>query len=90
MNRIELTDLIIERAAREMTANPACHVVLRENMSWKDSRNCTGRLAVVNGKVQIIDSCGEPCSFVCDTSREFDKNTQRVRTVVNAINLVCT
>lgn len=85
---IELSDLDIERAAKELTANPNCNIVLMENMSWKDSRTCTGRLKVVDGKVKMVDTCGEPCSFVCDTSREFDKNVSRVKNVIRVINLV--
>ena len=85
---IELSDLDIERAAKELMANPNCNILLMENMSWNDSRTCTGRLKVIEGKVKMIDTCGEPCSFVCDTSREFDKNVSRVKNVIRVINLV--
>lgn len=85
---IELSDLEVGKAARELTSNPNCSVLLTENMDWKNTRKCMGRFEVHGNKVKIIDSCGEPCSFVCDTSREFEKNMWRVRSILRIINLI--
>lgn len=88
MSKIELTDQELTKIARSLTSNPDCRIVLMENMSWADSRTCSGRLAVESGKVKILDSCGEPCSFVCKTSREFYDHLSMIKVVVKAINLV--
>lgn len=86
--KIELTDLQIEKAARELTSNPNCYTVLNSGLGWGNSKVCGGRLTFADGKVKIVDSCDEPCSFVCKTSREFAENVGKVRQVVRVINLV--
>lgn len=93
MSKLELTDKEIEKVARELTPNPNCRCLLETDLLNSELRLdqvrvCGGRLTFSKGKVQIVDACAEPCTFVCDTSREFANVIGLIQKVVSVINLV--
>ena len=83
----EVDDDHIDRAAHTLTANPNCYVLhsCRQATDGSYTDVCKGRLTYAEGKVKIHDTCGEPCSFVCKTSREFAEKVGWIRTVLQAL-----
>lgn len=56
-----------------------CGIVLCENGLVETRRVCGGRSEIKNGRVELHDTCGEPCTFVCDNSRKFSEAVQQVK-----------
>ena len=48
-----------------------CCRVLTENGIASTRRTCQGHTKVQNGKVTLHDTCGEPCSFICQDAQDF-------------------
>ena len=55
-----------------------CCRVLREN-GVAPSTTCSGRSTIKNGKVVLSNTCGEPCSFVCEDAQAFSIEVERIK-----------
>lgn len=89
---IKLTDAEMTQVANKLTTNPECRIVMIENGNYlyeadgTTHKICQGKLIVMRGKVRLYHTCGEPCTFVCKTSRAFCDTVDTVQTIVRAIN----
>lgn len=64
-----------------------CGRRLTENGVASTSHPCLGEAKIVKGKVILIDTCGEPCSFICDNARSFQNKVETLLSYEKIIEL---
>ncbi len=55
-----------------------CYRVLYENGVVSTRLTCQGHTKIENGKVTLHDTCGEPCSFVCDDAQQYQRAVKKL------------
>ena len=73
---VQLTWLFTERLSN--SNGTRCGRVLFKNGVTGTQIICGGRSKIVNGRVKLHDTCGEPCSFVCKDTDKFSTEVERV------------
>lgn len=77
-----LTDKQLEWILRNRLSNSngfRCGTVFtHENGVSHPPRVCTGKATIYNGKLTIVNSCGEPCDYVCSNTRSLADELNRV------------
>lgn len=56
-----------------------CGRRLTENGVLGTEYTCRGHAAIQGGKVKLKDTCGEPCSYVCDDSQALSKSVESLK-----------
>lgn len=86
----KIDEKTIEKAALLMTVNPVCRILISANGRYLTNddgtyQTCKGHFELKGGKTKLLATCGEPCSFVTKTSRQFDDNVQTIIAVIHAL-----